>query len=321
MKKVNLYMLSTVVMILTVGFCYGAGVTVRNDHHDLVEAIEMKDWQVAAEIANNLCQEEADNEIASDTYFYLGVANYHLQHYEFANKNFTTYMLRPEENKEFIDLVIEYKFSIAEKITGSEKTHLYGIKQLPRLQNGYELGLKIYSEVITMEPWGEYAAKSYLAMGGVYKEMSNFPKALEQYQSLIRLFPRHECGARAYLGISEIYREKMRGKYLDTHLLELVRQNAEEFAKSYPRDPLLKEVRKQLITIEDMFAKDLFSSSEYFYKKNKLEASALYCRDILRKYPDTETAEKARQHLADIKLNRTSINQEASEQMSIAVES
>ncbi len=78
-----------------------------------------------------------------DASFYLGIAYYHLQEFDFSNQAFSSY-LNCQTNPRFFREAIQNKFSIAEQFREGALGRLFNTKQISKWSSGKELAIVIY---------------------------------------------------------------------------------------------------------------------------------------------------------------------------------
>ena len=101
----------------------------------------IKHWGIATTQFNIVATNFPTTNYGKDAYFYLGVANFHLKEYDFANEAFTHY-LTVHTNPEFFQEAVEYKFAIANRLAGGEKRRFFGKKQLPKWACGKQMAMQ-----------------------------------------------------------------------------------------------------------------------------------------------------------------------------------
>lgn len=269
-------------------------------HQKAIEAYKGKEWKEAVYSINKIIDEHPGSPFIPELYFYGAVANYHLGHYDFANNMLSVFLEKYALPKFFEDAVV-YKFHIGEKFYHGEKTHLFGLKRMPKWGPSKEVASEIFDEVINTLPRHEVTAKALLYKGHLQREIGKEKVAIEAYQTLTRRFPKHPLGPEAYLAISETYLAQANLKFPDPNILDAAKINYKKFVFEYPGEERTKEVKEILAKIVDRYAEDLWYSAIYYDKKRKVPSAVLYYQSILTRYPESNYAHDAMKRLLELR--------------------
>ena len=88
-----------------------------------------------------------------------------------------------------------------------------------------------------------------------------------------------------------------RGSEYDGKVLDEARQLKESTLRLYPNHPERDRLRDDLRKIEEAKAAALWQDVQFYQRKGRKPAIAVYCREILRLHPATTYADRARQLL------------------------
>lgn len=95
------------------------------------------------------------------------------------------------------------------------------------------------------------------------------------------------------------------GSKYDERLLEDARDLKESTLRLFPDLPESDRVRSELKMIHDARAKRDWDTVIFYEKKHEPKAVAVYCREILRNFPNTQYGQLARRKLAEIQSGNT----------------
>lgn len=151
-------------------------------------------------------------------------------------------------------------------------------------------------------PYSKYAALSQLRIADVYFLQESFGEAAIAYETFTDLYPKHEKTPYARFRIAKSYfmdipdtvaRDMSSArKSLDAYATFLARHPQTEQSKEAQQD--MKKVR------ETLAAKELYVGDFYFKREHMTAARQRY-KKLVSLYPDTDSAEIARQRLGQIK--------------------
>ncbi|MEM7175952.1 MAG: tetratricopeptide repeat protein [Chlamydiota bacterium] len=273
-----------------------ATVSAHDYQSEMVTRLEAEDWRRLSFTCRNLIRDFPDSPFTLDAHYYLGLAFFSLGDYELANNNFSNY-LKTDLSPKFFDEVIQYKFAIAQAFESGSKRHLFGREHMPRWLPAYDEAIEIYDEVIAAVPRSDLAAQSLHRKGWLLLELKEYQKSVVAFQTLIRRFPKHPLAPESYLGIHSVYLAQCKNEFSDASRLDLSRLNLEKFKLHFPTEPRLETAKKMVLDLEETLAKELFEIGGFYRRTKKSRAAAMYYITILKRYPETKTAKKAKKRL------------------------
>ncbi len=262
----------------------------------IIEHYQSENWQKLAWKCEDLIADFPTNPFAREALYYLGVAEYKLGDYEYANRAFSDY-LKEELTPKFFDQTIRYKFELATEFDGGSRIHLFGWNKMPKWLPAYEEAIEIYDEVITTMPRDDLAAKSLYRKGVLLLRMEEYKKSIDAFQTLCRRFPKHPLAPDGYVGISDVYLTECKSDFPDSNKLELAEINLRKFRTHFPSEPRIEEAEKRLRGMKEELANDLLEIAEFYERTKKGKAAAIYYATILKKYPETKAAKKSEKRL------------------------
>ena len=269
---------------------------VYDQYDQLIELFQSQKWKKLISHAHFLLKDFPKAAFAKEVHYYVGVAYFNIEEFELANDFFSKY-LKEETLPKFFEEAMDYKFKIACFFQKGIRRHLFRIKSLPKWAHGYDKALEIFDEVIATLPRDERAAESLYRKGQLLLELGEYKESIEAYQTLIRRFPKHPLTPQAYLGVGEVYLIECQKEFLDNDRIELAEINLRKFQFHFPTEPRLAKVENMIQEMKEMMAKDLLEMGDFYKKTRKFQAAAIYYQTILKKYPNTETAQISKKEL------------------------
>lgn len=219
-----------------------------------------------------------------------------------ANALLTQY-LALDSNVSHLEEAIRMKFSIATQYEKGYRDHLMGLKKMPKVFTDKELALEIYEEIIISMPRHELAAESLFRKGVMLLADKDFKESVESFQTLIRRFPTNPLAPESYLEVGRVYMQQMKQEFPDPDLYDLALINFEQFKKHFPTEPRVQVLEKQLLSLQESLAKQLFEIGAFYQRTKKYNAASLYYSIIVHRYGLTKYAHKSKIELR--KMNRS----------------
>lgn len=274
------------------------------EHYDLgLEALQDSNWAEAQKQFLIVTENFPRTDLAQESYYYLGLAEYKQDELDFANEAFSNY-LKLKNNPKFFQDAIVYKYEIAGKLANGSKRRFLGTKRMPKWATGRTLALKIYDEVIAALPSNDLAARALFSKGKLHWQMRDYRPAIENYQLVIRRFPKHELVPECYQAISKIFLEECQYELQNPDLLTFAEINLRKFKQDFPRDERVKEVEQDLADMREAYAQGLYETGKFYERVGKPHASAIYYQSTIKKFPNTEMSQQASERLDNLKQNK-----------------
>lgn len=270
------------------------------EHYDRgYQALYKNKWDNALQNFMIVVTHFPESPFYNDAVFYSGICHYFKADFDLANRQFDRYLTATGKLKHF-EKVFEFKYYIADYYQKGRKKHLFGLPKLPRWASGKTDSLELLEEIVAALPGKEIAAKAlYLKAEGLRKRRA-YRESIECLQTLVRRFPKHSLSADSFVKISEIYYNQSRVESQNPDLLSLAKVNISKFSRSFPGDERILTAENHLIAMEEVYAKSLYETGRFYERKKKPDASGIYYREAIQKYPDTEAAQKSQQRLDKI---------------------
>jgi outer membrane assembly lipoprotein YfiO len=273
-----------------------ATLSVQEHYSLLLEAFHQDKWTEAIHQGTILIKNFPGSPLQHEAMFFLGAAYFHLEELDFSNYHLTHYLQKQTALQHFKE-AIELKFQIAEMFRQGSKKHIGGYEILPKWMPAKDEALKIYDEVIAALPNDDLAAKALFGKGLVQRDEEEFTSSLESFQALLRRFPRHDKSPEAYLEIARTYLIQSQQKYPDVDNLELAELNLKKFRLDFPTDERLETAEQIMGEMQEVFAKSYYEIAKFYERTKKPHASILYYSKIVKTFPNSKSAQRAKERL------------------------
>jgi outer membrane protein assembly factor BamD (BamD/ComL family) len=276
-----------------------ATMSVHGHYDAAAKAYGCSDWREAAKHFSIITINFPDSMYCPESFYFLGVCNYFMEEYDFANEAFSQY-LKEQANPNYFQNTIDFKFAVAEQLSSGAKRRPLGTKKLPKWACGKNLALTIYDEVIAAVPCSDLAAKALMSKAFLFWRMQNYRPAVDSLQMVIRRFPKYEKTPDCYLYIGKIFLEQSRYEFQNSDILAFAQINFRKFERDFPRDERLCEAQADVMAIKEIYANGLYETGRFYERTCKPSAAMIYYSDAIKQFPDTRTAETCRNRLISL---------------------
>lgn len=272
---------------------------VEEHFNDGLQAIREERWREARLEFQPIVANYLASPYGKDSLFYLGVALFHMKEYDVANKRFTEY-LEDQRDLKFFEDAVRYQLAIAEAYHNGAKRHLFGKESLPKWGPAKKDALRIYDEVVASMPSGDPAAEALYAKGHLLLERREFRQAVEAFAQITQHFPKHELAPKAYLAIGKTFHRQASLEHQNPDLLSLAEINLQRLRAALPSHEGVSEAERDLIEMKEFYAEGLWDTGQFYERIKKSRAAAMYYFCAVRKFPETEVAQKCRNRLKEL---------------------
>ena len=162
------------------------------------------------------------------------------------------------------------------------------------------------------DPTSELADDALMMTASHYLRKGDSVRADEHFAALRQNYPDSPHFKNAFILGSHVKLMSYEGTSYDGTRLNESEQLKESALRLWPDDELRGRLKNELKVIEEAKAKREWARVEFYNKKNRPDSAAIYCREILRLYPDSKYAESARRFLATNEISRPSDKSAAS---------
>lgn len=261
------------------------------------QCIKEKKWGKAKFFFDVIVTRFNDFEKHQEALFFLGVCDYHLGSFDLATESFIAYLDGGGEQGE---LALSYLFESAEQLRKGAKKHLFGSAKWPKMVSGSKRALEVYDYLAFCYPGHDYGARALFSKGLLCRRNRQFIDSLEAFQLLTHRFPNHELTADAYVETSKTYLIQGKKERRNPDLLVLSELNIRRFEEAFPQEERLEEMVEDALALREIHANAIKETAEFYERKGKTQAAALYYLNAVKRFPKTEVAEQAQKHLKNL---------------------
>lgn len=274
-----------------------------DQHFNLgMKALNNKNWREASNQFTIVSLNFPNSSLGQEALYYLGISEFNLEEYDFANDAFSQY-LKSQNNPQHFLSAIEYKYYIAERFRAGARRRFLGTKQLPKWATGRTMALKVYDEVIAAMPSHEMAIKALYSKGCLLWEQREYRDSIEAFQLLCKRFPKSEMTPDCFVIISCVYLDLCKSEPQNPDILAFAELNARKFRQEFPKEERLQEADNNVQKIKELYASALFETGKFYEKVNQPRASIIYYYNAISQFPDTNIAQRCKERLTALDPN------------------
>lgn len=265
-----------------------------HEHYDYgYQLFSNKEWKKALPHFLTITNHFEDSDFYADALYHAAICYYFEGELDLSNRYFSHYLgcvgtLRHYEK------ALEFKFYIADYYMNGKKKHLFSRKIMPTLLGTLDTAISIYDEVIASLANKELAVRALYGKASIFHKQKKYEESVEALKTLVHRYEVHELAEKGFLKISEIYLQRASGEAQNPDLLALAELNLRAFRTQFPSSPKISEAENNLFLMQEIFATSLLQTAQFYERKSKDPAVQIYLKELVTKYPNTESAKKGR---------------------------
>ncbi len=187
------------------------------------------------------------------------------------------------------------------KIDPNDPAALYKEAEEEIQSEHYLVALEKLRNVRNKFPYSKYAVEAQLRIADVYYFQELFPEAAASYESFRDLHPTHEKASYATYRIAKSYFNDTPSNIArDLVSAQKAVEAYQNFIKRYPAAAESPEAKDDVLKLKELLAKKELYIANFYYKRDYYDSAKPRYKKILDLYPDTSTAEEAKEKLARI---------------------
>jgi outer membrane protein assembly factor BamD (BamD/ComL family) len=161
-------------------------------------------------------------------------------------------------------------------------------------------GLQALKSIWLHDPTGPLADDALMLTASYHLRRGDNMEADHVFKILREDYPKSPHLESAFVLGSHVSLMSYQGAHYDDKKLDEAQQLKESTLRLFPNSADRDRIRAELKQIEEIQAKRDYEQAKYYLKKNNPRGAAIYCRQVIERFPTTEHAQKAREMLAEI---------------------
>jgi len=166
--------------------------------------------------------------------------------------------------------------------------------------SNFDKAIETYRTVINNRPFTDFSAEAQYRIGLCYMKLELYEEASAEFQKVIDYYPTSEWAAEAAFGSADC-------KFCEALPHEYDKSAADDsiskfgyFLRRYPGSSRSDEAREKLNELKELAAEHEYEIGMYYHYNMKYDSARLYFDAIVREYPETQWAKKARETLSEM---------------------
>jgi len=170
------------------------------------------------------------------------------------------------------------------------------------METNEKAAIGVFEKIIANHPMGPIAPDAQIKIADSYFKMGSYQEAIDTYERFLEEYPRNEWipYVQYRVPLSKVYFERQQER--NYGLLVSAREGFEEYLVSNPEGVYVKEAKRMIEEIKLLEAKREFNIGEFYLRRKKPSAAALYFEYVMEDYPDTVWAERASERLEFLRM-------------------
>jgi outer membrane protein assembly factor BamD len=160
--------------------------------------------------------------------------------------------------------------------------------------------VELFEKLKNWYPFSEHVKEAEIKIADSYFEMRKYMEAIRAYQTFERLHPLDKEAERSAFRIGESYYKQILSIDRDQSYTQKALKSFIRFINNYPGSKLVPEAKKYADDCIKKIAESELYVGNFYFKQKKWEAAKKRLNDIVKNYPGTDTAKKAKELLDKI---------------------
>lgn len=165
---------------------------------------------------------------------------------------------------------------------------------------GSQWAAKRGRELLTRFPYEDWSANARLRFAIALLDSGQFEEAVVEYEFLLNDFPDSPFTPTARYRKAEAHLSQFDGMDYDPQPLEDARREFRRYLDDYPAGDKAELAKARLGDVDELQAEKDWHTYEHYRHLRRWRAARTYLREIVRKFPRTTWAEKAREELPGV---------------------
>ena len=243
-----------------------------------------KEYVNAIGIFQDIIKSDPESELAEESQINIGRAYHMIGDYKSAFKAYEE-LLSQNAGTRRLKEIMEKEFQV-------------GVSQMEVNEKG---AIKVFESIIERNPLGFIAADAQVKIADSYFQLRQFEDAKDAYLRIIETFPNSEWVSYAQFRIPYCNLSNVRVLERNYEILDQSRYGFEEYMANNPQGTLVPTTQKILLEIDIAMAERDYKTGEFYLRRKKPDAGAIYFESVIKDYPDSEWADKAKEKLEMLK--------------------
>ncbi len=239
-----------------------------------------KEYISAIGMFQGIIEGNPESELAEESQINIGRAYYMVGDYKNAFRAYERLIERDPGTRKLKE-VLEKEFQV-------------GVAQMKVDERG---AIKVFEKIVERNPLGFIAADAQVKIADSYYQLRQFEEAQDSYLRVMENYPNSEWVPYAQFRIPYCKMSNIRIQERNYELLAQSRRGFEEYIANNPQGTLVPTTKKIIAEIDIAMAERDYEVGEFYLRRKRPDAGAIYFESVIKEYPNTEWAAKAKEKL------------------------
>lgn len=175
--------------------------------------------------------------------------------------------------------------------------YLFNLEETGVLRNTYEQARKILRKILEVFPSVANAGEIQYKVAYCSLELGQYDEAASEFQKVIKDYPEEPFLEKAIYHLGVCFLKQSLAAERDQTMTDKAISEFADFLLKYPETQFAEDAQEKISILRDRKAKSLYRICLFYMKRKDKRAFLFYCRDLVRRFPDTEWAKRARKLL------------------------
>lgn len=244
----------------------------------------------AIKAAEEFLEKHSGHELREDAMMLAGQAEFNRGRYYQAYEWFER-LLKEFPNGKLFERALDREYRVGDAFLNGSKRIVGKVFRLPATDEGVE----ILTRIAEHAPGSALAERALVRIPEFYYGKGKYAEAAERYDQFLEIFPKSKRAPYVMLQAARATYALYKGPRFDeTPLLEAL-QRFTRFNELYPQAAKREKIPQVLERIRSQRAERLYAAADFYRRSSKPKSALFYYDQVIKDYPKTEWADRARQ--------------------------
>jgi len=255
-----------------------------------------KDYKRAAEEFLRLVQYYKNAKLAPDAQYYAAVSYQKAGKYYAAFENFQK-AVKNYPLSERIDDITKSEYDIGMYFYTTARAKVMD----KEIMTDTERAVEVFTAIVQDTPYSSHADDAQYMIGQAYKKSEQYNEAVTAFQKLVSEYPQSDLVEKSKKEIADcLYLGSQKPDY-DQETTDQAIEEYKQYATGITDEKLKQEAEQSIVKLRERKAESSFLAAQFYDKQKKYASAYMYYGEIVKNYPGTATAEKAKNRMDAIK--------------------
>ena len=215
--------------------------------------------------------------------------------YTKAARSYDKFLDKDYNESALYQAALERQFAIAKAFLAGRKIRVLGIFKM----KGYAQGIKIMERITERASDRPIGTQAAIAVAKHYEKRRKFAEAHLKWSEVSWQWETGQIAKDALLAMARCKHAAYKGPKYNAANLKSAKTYYQDFELRYPKDAKELGIDKIVKQIDEQMAYKQFTIAKYYQRTGKTQAANLYYDMVIRSWPNTDAAERAKQIFTD----------------------